>query len=73
VTRLVLTATGVAVGIAMSLGATRVLKSQLFGVDATDPQTFAAAAVSLLLAASVACYLPARQAARIDPAVALRE
>jgi putative ABC transport system permease protein len=69
----VLTATGVAIGIAMSLGATRALKSQLFGVEATDPLTFAAAAISLLLAASLACYLPARQAARIDPAAALRE
>jgi putative ABC transport system permease protein len=69
----VLTATGVAIGIALSLGATRTLKSQLFGVEATDPLTFAAAAISLLLAASLACYLPARQAGRIDPAAALRE
>ena len=67
-----LTATGVAVGIALSLVATRVLKSQLFGVEATDPLTFAAAAVSLLLAASLASYLPARQAARIDPATQSR-
>jgi putative ABC transport system permease protein len=72
-TGVLLTATGVVVGIALSLGATRVLKNQLFGVDATDPLTFLTAAVSLMLAASLACYLPARQAARIDPAVALRE
>ena len=64
---LALALAGVAVGTAAALAMTRVLTSLLYGVEATDPLTFAAAAGLLLAAAAVACYVPARQAARLDP------
>jgi putative ABC transport system permease protein len=69
---LVLTAVGVAVGVAAALGATRLLTSFLFGVSATDWATFGGAALLLGCVAVVASYVPARGAARVDPMVALR-
>jgi len=63
---------GLAVGLAGSLASTRFLSSLLFGVTATDPLTFAAVILLLALVALTACYIPARQAVRIDPMVALR-
>jgi putative ABC transport system permease protein len=63
---------GVIVGLAASIGIARVLRSQLVGVSPHDPVTFGAAAVLLLAVALVACYLPARRAMRVDPAIALR-
>jgi putative ABC transport system permease protein len=67
-----LTVLGVLIGIAGALVATRLLTTLLFETKATDPLTFVV--VSLLLAAvtAIACYLPARRAARVDPVVALR-
>ena len=44
----------------------------LFNVSATDPLTFGATAMLLVIAALAACYLPARRAAKVDPAVAMR-
>jgi putative ABC transport system permease protein len=55
-----------------ALALTRVLRSQLYGVSPTDPPTFAAVAALLLAAATLASYLPARRAARVDPVIALR-
>jgi predicted permease len=63
---------GVVLGIAVSFGATRVLKSFLFQVQATDPLTFAAISILFILIAGAASYIPARKAIRIDPMAALR-
>jgi ABC-type lipoprotein release transport system permease subunit len=50
-----------------------VLASQLYGVSATDPATFAALAALVLAVAALASWLPARRATRVDPMVALRQ
>jgi putative ABC transport system permease protein len=64
---------GLAVGVPVSLAATQLLRSQLFGVTPADPVAYVAVAVVLSLVALVACYIPARRAAAVDPMVALRE
>ena len=63
---------GVAVGLALSATAARILESFLFGLHATDAMTFAAVAVLLCLVALLASYLPARRAAAVEPLRALR-
>jgi putative ABC transport system permease protein len=68
-----LTVTGVGIGVLASLAFTRLISNLLFGVHATDPLTFAVAALVLVGASLLACYLPARRAIRIDPIAALRE
>jgi putative ABC transport system permease protein len=68
--RLVLT--GVGIGVAASAAVTRLLSSQLFAVSPTDPLTFLGVAALLAALALLACWVPARRAARVDPMVALR-
>jgi putative ABC transport system permease protein len=63
---------GVALGLVGALWLTQVLQQLLFEVTPTDPVTYAGVAAVLGLAALVACYIPARRAARVDPIVALR-
>jgi len=63
---------GVGLGLFGAFALTRVMTSMLFGVSANDPTTFAVVASLLCLIAVMACYFPARRAARVDPLVALR-
>ena len=63
---------GVSVGVAGSLAATRVMRSLLYGVSATDPLIFIGVSLLLTVVALLACFIPARQAMKVDPMVALR-
>ena len=69
---LVLLLCGAAAGIVAAMGATRLLASLLYGVRPTDAVTFSAVAAILILVGLIACFLPARRAASIDPMIALR-
>ena len=69
---LTLVVLGVLVGVAIAVGATRWIESMLFGLSANDPITYGCVVLLLLAVATVACLLPARRAAKIDPMVALR-
>ena len=63
---------GAVIGIFVSLGLTRLITKQLFGVSAHDPLTYAGVAALLMLVAIAACYVPARRAAGVDPMMSLR-
>jgi putative ABC transport system permease protein len=67
-----LTGAGILIGLAVAFSMTRLLRTLLFNVSPTDPLTFTAIPLLLICVALLACWLPARRAARIDPVDALR-
>ncbi|MGB6835744.1 MAG: ABC transporter permease [Candidatus Acidiferrum sp.] len=67
-----ITAAGIGIGLLGAFGLSSVLKSQLFGVSATDALTFLGVVLGLTVVALAACYIPARRATQVDPLVALR-
>ena len=64
---------GIGLGVAGAAALNRVMSGLVFGVRTTDPASYTVAAVCLMTAALVACVIPARRAARIDPVQALRQ
>ncbi len=70
---MLITAIGIALGVGGAYYLTQFMASMLFGVDPLDPLTFVAVIATLLAVASIAAYLPARRAARVDPLEALRQ
>jgi putative ABC transport system permease protein len=70
---LALTIAGLALGLIAAAAGARSIESMMFGITPIDPPTFAAVAVGFALVATIASYLPARYATRIDPAVTLRD
>ncbi len=64
---------GVAIGLPAALVLSRVMASQLFGVTARDPLTFTALPIMIVAVTTLACYLPARRAARVDPVTAIKQ
>jgi putative ABC transport system permease protein len=67
-----LTALGLAIGLPIAFLLAQALSSLLYGVQAADPASFMGLPLVLFAVAGIACYLPARRAARLDPLQALR-
>jgi putative ABC transport system permease protein len=63
---------GLILGLAAALGVTRILTSQLVNVSPTDPTSLIVAAATLIVFATLGCWIPARRALRVDPVIALR-
>jgi predicted permease len=69
---LMLTFTGIGIGLAGAFALTRIMSSLLFEVEATDPWTFAGIVLLLAVISLIACFIPARRATKVDPMIALR-
>ena len=69
---MVLAAGGAAIGVALAVLLGRLISTLLFGVSGRDPLTLVAVSLTLAMVALLACYIPARRAARVDPLIALR-
>ena len=69
---MILAVIGIVVGLCGAFGLTRYLESMLYGLTALDPMTFVGMTLVLIMTATVACYLPARRATRVDPMETLR-
>jgi putative ABC transport system permease protein len=69
---LLLLGIGLTIGLAGSFAVTRLIKSGLYGVTATDPATYVGISLLLIVVALVACFIPTRRAVRVDPTIALR-
>jgi putative ABC transport system permease protein len=67
-----LTLAGIVIGLLASLGLSRLMAHQIWGVSATDPLTLATVVAVVVVVGAVACFLPARKATHVDPLVALR-
>ncbi|HEU4765828.1 MAG TPA: FtsX-like permease family protein, partial [Pyrinomonadaceae bacterium] len=63
---------GAVIGLAGAFGLTRLMQTLLFEVTATDPLTYVSVIGLLAVVALLACYIPARRAAKVDPLIALR-
>ena len=70
---LVLTTIGIGLGLIGATAGSRLLRSMLFGVTPLDVRTFATVSTAFALVATIACYLPARRATKVDPIIALRQ
>ena len=70
---LALTVVGLVLGSVAAIFAVRMMQALLYGVGGTEPAVFAAIAAALLMVASLACWIPARRAMRLDPMSALRQ
>lgn len=70
---LMLAAGGIGLGVLSALALTRYLQTLLYAITPTDPAVYAAVSAMLAAASAAGCYLPARRATRMDPAIVLRE